>query len=105
LSRLNNPFLVKLQAVKQLFCKGQGFKERLAFAQKALSLKTTARYDRHPSESKRILFDYPLRIKHLLTRYGPVVWRLIAGDQKMRAAADREKDQLQLTKWLSSGWQ
>jgi hypothetical protein len=88
----------------QLFWKGQDFKERLAVAQKALALKTIARYYRRPAESKRILFYYPQRIGRLLTRHLPVICELMVGNPKIRAAADREKDQLQLTKWLRSSY-
>lgn len=86
----------------QLFGKGHGFKERWAVLRKIFSANAMAKYYRYPYASKRIHFVYLLRLKHLLARYGPVVWKLIAGNRKVRAAADRAENQLQLTKWLSN---
>jgi len=87
----------------KLFWKGRSAKERWAVLRKILSRKTVAGYAADTSASKRAYLYYPLRVKHLLTRYGPPAYGLLAGDTKIRAAAEREEKQLRLTKWLSLG--
>jgi Uncharacterised nucleotidyltransferase len=93
--RLIFPDLVKL------FWKGRSAKERWAILQKILSRNAIAGYADDSSVSKRAYAYYPLRIKHLLTQYGPVVGRLWAGNQRIRAAAETEVKQQRLTKWIS----
>lgn len=86
----------------QLFWKGRCFKERLAVLQRVLSPNARSTCYPYPSVSKRVYFYYPLRLKYLLTRYTPVVWSLVSGNQKIRAAAEWEDNQQRLTKWLST---
>jgi hypothetical protein len=85
----------------RLFWKGISTKERWAILQKTLSRKTVAGYGADTSASKRASLYYPLRLKHLLTQYGPTVGRLWVGDRRIRAAAETEEKQQRLTKWLS----
>jgi len=82
----------------RLFWKGRSAKERWAVLQKILSRRVGA----NGSASKKAYLHYPLRMKHLLTQYGPTVGRLWAGDETIRAAAETEEKQQRLTKWLSS---
>ena len=89
----------------QLFWKGRRLKERWAILQRILSRKTVAGYAANTSASKKAYLYYPLRVKHLLTRYGPTAYALLTGDQKTRAAAGREEDQRRLSEWLSSDYQ
>lgn len=84
-----------------LFWKDRSLKEKWSVLQRILSRRTVAGYPNDTSASKRAYLYYPLRIKHLLTRYGPTVGRLWAGDQRIRAAAETEEKQQRLTKWLS----
>ena len=92
--------------VVQLCWKGHRFGDRLAALGSALAPEVIAQSYGLPHDSNRIpLRYYPLRIKYLLTRYGPVLWHLMSGDQKTRGALEREDKQLRLTKWLSSGYQ
>lgn len=84
-----------------LFWKDSSLKERWSILQRILSRTTVAGYATDTSASKRGYVYYPLRIKHLLTRYGPTVGRLWAGDQRIRAAAETEEKQQRLAKWLS----
>jgi Uncharacterised nucleotidyltransferase len=85
----------------QLVWKGHGFNDRLRALQKVLSPSAVARHSFYPSASERIYLGYPRRVKYLLTRYGPLIWHLLSGDQKIKAAAEREDNQQRLTKWLS----
>jgi Uncharacterised nucleotidyltransferase len=85
----------------QLVWRGYAFNDRLRALQNVFSPSAVGREPFYPSASERIYLGYPRRIKYLLTRYGPVVWRLLSGDQKIRAAAEREDNQLRLMKWLS----
>jgi hypothetical protein len=84
-----------------LFWKDRSIKERWSILQRILSRRTVAGFATDTSASKRAYSYYPLRIKHLLTRYGPTVGRLWTGDQRIRAAAEREEKQQRLAKWLS----
>jgi Uncharacterised nucleotidyltransferase len=85
----------------KLFWSGPSPKERWAILQRILSRKTVAAYANETSAAEKTYLYYPSRIKHLVTRYGPTVGRLWAGDQKIRAAAKTEERQQRLTKWLS----
>jgi len=85
----------------KLFWKGLSTKERWATLQKTLSRDTVARYANEPMAAKRGYLYYPLRMKHLLTQYGPTVGQLWAGNRRIRAAAETEAKQQRLTKWLS----
>jgi hypothetical protein len=55
-----------------------------------------------PSDSIRIYFYYPVRIKDLLLRHGRQVWRLLKGDEEMQDLAKRENDIAPLKDWLIS---
>jgi Uncharacterised nucleotidyltransferase len=85
----------------KLFWRSGSTKERWAILQTILSRKTVAGYANDSSASKRAYVYYPLRMKQLLTRYGPTVGRLWVGDQRIRAAAETEEKQQRLSKWLS----
>jgi hypothetical protein len=82
----------------QLVWKGYGFNDRLRALQNVFSPRAVVRGSFY---SSAIYLGYPRRIKYLLTRYGPVIWHLLSGDQKIKAAAEREDNQQRLTKWLS----
>ena len=88
----------------KLFWKGFSSKERWAILQKTLSRDTVARYANDTMAAKRGYLYYPLRMKHLLTQYGPTVGRLWAGDRRIRAAVATEEKQQRLTKWLSNSY-
>jgi hypothetical protein len=85
----------------QLVWRGYGFNDRLRALQNVLSPRAVVRGSLYPSASEMIYLGYPRRIKYLLTRYGPVIWHLLSGDQKMRVAAEKEDHQVRLTNWLS----
>jgi Uncharacterised nucleotidyltransferase len=85
----------------KLFWKGRSARERWAILQKTISRSTVAGYVNDPTANKRAYLYYPLRMKHLLTQYGPVVGRLWTGNQRIRAAAETELKQQRLTKWIS----
>jgi hypothetical protein len=85
----------------QLLGKGQPLEARMLVVRRLLSPKTVAMTYGYPSVPKMIWQCYPLHMKHLLGRYVPPAWGLIVGDQKTRAAAEREE---RLTNWLSSGY-
>jgi Uncharacterised nucleotidyltransferase len=85
----------------QLIRKGYCFSDRVRALQRVLSPSIVGRHSVSPSVSVAIYRQYPRRFKYLLTRYGPVMWRLLSGDQKISAAAEKEYNQLRLTKWLS----
>lgn len=92
--------------VVQLSWKGRRFRDRLAALGNALAPEVVAQSYGLPRDSKRIaLRYYPLRIKYLVTRYGPLLYQLVSGDKKTRVALEKEDNQLRLTKWLSSGYQ
>ena len=55
-----------------------------------------------PSDSMRIYFYYPVRIKDLLLRHGRHVWRLLRWDEGMRGLAEQENDMTFLKEWLMS---
>jgi hypothetical protein len=89
----------------QLCWKGRRFRERVAALRSTLAPEVVAKSYGLAHDWNRFFVYYPVRIKDLLIQYGPVLWRLMAGDQEIRAAAEREENQLRLTKWLSSGYQ
>jgi len=82
----------------QFVWKGYGFNDRLRALQNVLSPRAVRSGSFYLSA---IYLGYPRRIKYLLTRYGPVIWHLLSGDQTIKAAAEREDNQQRLTKWLS----
>jgi hypothetical protein len=82
--------------------KGRSFKDRAAVVANILSRDVIAKAYAIPPASKKVYFYYPRRLKDLLTRYGPVLWRLCRHDQHVRALADQKS---QLAQWLAWGWQ
>lgn len=66
------------------------------------SLKEMARMYPAPSDSIRIYFYYPVRIKDLLLRYGRQVWRLFGWNEGMRNLARQVNDVTPLKDWLMS---
>jgi hypothetical protein len=77
--------------VVQLCWNGHRFSDRLTAVRNAFAPEVVAQHYRLSHDSYRLALYYPLRLKYLVTRYGPLIWQLIIGD-----------DQLRLTKWLSS---
>ena len=55
-----------------------------------------------PSDSIRIYLYYATRFRDLLRRHGHHVWRLLRGDEDMRASARRANDIAILKDWLMS---
>jgi hypothetical protein len=53
-----------------------------------------------PSDSPRIYFYYPVRIRDLLLRYGRLGWQLMRRTEGMRGLAKREKEITPLRDWL-----
>lgn len=86
-----------------LCCNDRRFKDRLAALASALAPHVIAESYGVPQNSYRIpLVYFPRRIRYLLTRYGPLIWQRVRGDQKTRLELEKEDNQLRLTKWLSS---
>lgn len=85
-----------------LLGKGHCLKERFGALKRVVSPSALVSCDLSPEASKKKSFCYARRIMYLLQRYGLVAWQLLFGDQKARATAQREENQLRLTKWLSS---
>jgi hypothetical protein len=81
--------------------KGRGLKDQLAVLVKSLSPKVIAKHYAVSPASKKLYFYYPARLKHLLMRYGPVLWRLWCRDQQLRALTEEKS---QLAEWLALGW-
>src|SRR5680860_691831 len=63
------------------------------------SPETMARMYPAPSDSIRIYFYYPLRIRDLLLRHGRQVWRLLRGDKEMQALVNRQNETAVLKDW------
>jgi hypothetical protein len=78
--------------------RGRWLKDRAAVVERVLSPARIAKYYGVPSASKRRYGYYPARLKDLLVRYGPVLWRLIRRDPALAAEADRK---VHLSAWLS----
>jgi hypothetical protein len=77
---------------------GRGLRGRAAVVGKILSPAVIARsYGISPTSKKRYGY-YPVRLKDLLMRYGPVLWRLVRHEPVLTAQADRKAH---LTAWLS----
>ncbi len=55
-----------------------------------------------PADSIRIYFYYAMHFRDLLRRHSRHVWRLLRGDEEMRALAKRENDITTLKDWLMS---
>jgi hypothetical protein len=89
----------------QLCWKKQRLKDRLAALKSTLAPQAVAKCYGVPEASTRVAFYYPRRLKDLFAQYGPVLWQLACGEQKIRVAVEREDNQQRLTKWLSSGAQ
>ena len=72
--------------------------ERLFPSRETMSLMYPA-----PANSWRIYLYYPSRIKYVLGRHGGTLLRLIFGDPKRQADAQRINDITALRDWLTSG--
>jgi hypothetical protein len=92
-----SPNIAQLWGSKRLLNKGTLFLRR-AFP----SPEEVTRMYPAPSDSIRIYFYYPVRIKDLLLRHGRQVWRLLRGDEEMQALAKRENDIVPFKDWLMS---
>jgi putative nucleotidyltransferase-like protein len=78
--------------------RGRGFGDRADVMRRILSPAVLARYSGIPPTSKRRYAYYPMRLKDLLVRYGPVLWGLLWHDPALTAQADRKRH---LAAWLS----
>jgi hypothetical protein len=92
-----SPNIAQLWGSKRLLNKGTLFLRR-AFP----SPEEVTRMYPAPSDSIRIYFYYPVRIKDLFLRHGRQVWRLLRGDEEMQALAKRENDIVPFKDWLMS---
>jgi hypothetical protein len=92
-----SPDIAQLWGSKRLLNKGTLFLRR-AFP----SREEMARLYPAPSDSIRIYFYYPIRIKDLLLRHGRQVWRLLRRNEGMRGLAKQENDMTPLKDWLFS---
>jgi Uncharacterised nucleotidyltransferase len=77
--------------------KGRGVKDRAALVAPLFARATIAQSYALPPASKRVYFYYPVRLKDLVRRYGPVLWRLICHEPHVTAQAEGK---LQLAAWL-----
>ena len=89
--------IAQLWGSKRLLNKGTLFLRR-AFP----SPEEVARMYPAPSDSIRIYFYYPVRIKDLLLRHGRQVWRLLRWNEGMRGLAGKINDMTPLKDWLMS---
>jgi hypothetical protein len=77
-------------------------KAGLFFRKIFLSPEVMARIYPASSDSIRIYFYYPVRIKDLLLQHGRQVWRLLRRDEGMTALARQENNITSLKEWLMS---
>lgn len=77
---------------------GHRVKDRVAVLMKILSPTVIADYYAIPPASKKRYFYYPVRLKDLLMRYGPVLWRLARRDRQLTGLAHRKS---KLGEWLA----
>jgi hypothetical protein len=77
---------------------GRGFRDRAAVVEKIWSPAVIAKSYGLPLGSKRRYAYYPVRLKDLVKRYGPVLWRLLWHDPDLTAQVDRRTH---LAAWLS----
>jgi hypothetical protein len=92
-----SPNIAQLWGSKRLLNKGTLFLRR-AFP----SPEEMTRMYPAPSDSIRIYFYYPVRIKDLLLRHGRQVWRLLRGNEGMRVLAKQKNDSVSFKDWLMS---
>ena len=59
----------------------------------------STKYSASP-DSPRIYLYYPVRLRDLLVRHGPMTWRLLRGDREMTPLAERKNT---LWDWLAEG--
>jgi Uncharacterised nucleotidyltransferase len=78
--------------------RGRWLRDRVAVAGKILSPAAVARAYSIPLASRKRYGYYPLRLKDLLVRYGPLLWRLIRHESVLTAQVHRKT---QLSAWLS----
>ena len=89
--------IAQLWGSKRLLNKGTLFLRRVFPSPEEVTRKYPA-----PSDSIRIYFYYPVRIKDLLLRHGRQVWRLLRWNEGMRGLAKKENDMTPLKDWLMS---
>jgi hypothetical protein len=77
--------------------KGPQITDRTAVLKKILSPAVIAKYYAIPLTSKKMYLYYPLRLTHLVRRYGPMLWRLMCHHQPLTALAEGHA---QLAHWL-----
>lgn len=78
--------------------KARRFKDMMALLLEPLTLEAIAKCYAVSPTSKKIYFYYPVRLKDLLLRYGPVLWRLFCRDRQLTALAERKA---RLDEWLA----
>jgi hypothetical protein len=98
-----SPTIAQLWGSKRLLNKGSLFLGR-ALSRVFSSPEEVAREYTAPSNSIRIYFYYPVRIKDLLLRHGREVWQLLRRNEGMRRLARQEEDVAPLRDWLMSPW-
>jgi hypothetical protein len=77
--------------------KGPNVRDRLAIVRQSLSSTAVADAYGIAPASKRLYGYYPRRLKDLLRRYGPTLWRLLRQDPQLTALAEGKA---QLVHWL-----
>jgi len=77
--------------------KGPRLRDRLALVRQSLSPAAVAHAYGIAPASKRLYGYYPVRLKDLLRRYGPTLWRLLRQDPQLTALAEGKA---QLAHWL-----
>jgi len=95
---LEDPGTSPLVPVLLRLWRGRGFRERAAVVATMWSPAVLARSYGIPPASKRRYAYYPVRLKDLLVRYGPVLWRLVRHDPALMTQLERKA---QLGAWLS----
>lgn len=89
--------IAELWGSKRFLSKGTLFLRRAFPAPEEMSRRYPA-----PSDSVRIYFYYPVRIKDLVLRHGRQIWRLLHRNEGMRDLAEQENDMTPLKDWLMS---
>ena len=92
-----SPNIAQLWGSKRLLNKGTLFLRR-AFP----SPEEVTRMYPAPSDSIRIYFYYPVRIKDLVLRHGRQIWRLLRWNEGRRGLAKQVNDMTPLKDWLMS---
>jgi Uncharacterised nucleotidyltransferase len=92
-----SPDIAQLWGSKRLLDKGGLFLRKAFPSPEQMTRMYPAR-----SDSIRIYFYYPVRIKDLLLRNGRQVWRLLRWNEGMRGLAKQRNDMTHLKDWLMS---